>query len=139
MTRNHPVVKLLRSVPGLDALSDRALGDLAPLVSELLLEPGRVLTREGTAGREAFILLEGEADVFVDGEMVASATGGEFVGEMALLDHEPRCATVRARTPMRVLVIEARAFPTILAHAEATRAMATQLAQRLRRADAALA
>ena len=136
-TRTHPVIPLIRSVPGFEGLSERQLNELVPLVDEITLGPGQVLTREGAAGREAFIVIEGQGDVFVDGEPIANVGPGEFVGEMAMLDHEPRCATVRAETPMRVLVISSRVFSTFLTHGGVARSMATQLSRRLRSAEVA--
>ena len=136
-TRTHPVIALLRTVPGFEGLSERQLNELVTLVDEVTLGPGQVLTREGAAGREAFIVIEGQGDVFVDGEPIANVGPGEFVGEMAMLDHEPRSATVRAETPMRVLVIGPRVFSTFLAHGGVARSMATLLSRRLRRADVA--
>jgi CRP/FNR family transcriptional regulator, cyclic AMP receptor protein len=61
---------------------------------------------------------------------------GEFAGEMAMLDLLPRSATVRATTPMQVLVIGPQAFSAFVSHECVAKAMATQLVQRLRRAEA---
>jgi CRP-like cAMP-binding protein len=85
-----------------------------------------------------FVVLAGEADVFVDGELIATVGPGEFIGEMAMLDVAPRSATVRARSLMRLLVIGPEAFGTFIDHSSVTSSMAIQLAQRLRRADAAV-
>ena len=41
--------------------------------------------------------------ILIDGETVATVGPGECVGEMALLDKEPRSATVIARSPMKLL------------------------------------
>ena len=139
MKKSDPVIKALRSVPGLRGLSDRALAALGPLVDEVDIAAGARLTREGLAAKEAFLIVEGDADVFVDGEAIATVGPGDFVGEMAMLDIGPRSATVRAKTPMRVLVIGPQAFGAFVEHGGVARSMATQLAQRLRRADGSLA
>ena len=58
---------------------------------------------------------------------------GEFFGEMSLLDGEPRSATVRAETDMRLLVILRRNFQTLLTEVpELTRNILVVLSRRLR-------
>ena len=138
MRRHHdPILDLLRTVPGLARLPERALRDLVPLVDEVTVEPGRVLAREGTTARQAFIVVEGRGDVFADGELVATVGPGEFLGEMAMLDDQPRCATVRANSRMRLLVIGPTAFASFVEHPGVLKEMALQLNARLRRADVA--
>ena len=139
MKRPDRVIDILRSVPGLRGQTDRALAALAPLVDEVEVAAGQRLTCEGVTAKEAFVVVEGDADVFVDGEAIATIGPGDFVGEMAMLDVGPRSATVRAKTAMRVLVIGPQAFGTFVAHGGVARSMATQLSQRLRRADGSLA
>jgi CRP/FNR family cyclic AMP-dependent transcriptional regulator len=130
--RKDPKIEMLRRVPALAAYSDAQLGDLAALVDELSIESGHVLTREGRAGREAFLIVEGEATVTIAGELVAKVGSGQFVGEMSLLEHQPCTATVTAVTPMRVLVMDPRSFGTMLSDASMATRMARSLATRLR-------
>ena len=136
MHRPDLKIELLRGVPGLGSVPDNDLAGLVTLLDEIRVEPGHVLTREGVVAREAFIVIEGKADVFLDGELIATVGPGEFVGEMGMLDHFPRVATVRASTPMELLVIGPKAFAAFADHPGVGRAMATQLSQRLRRAEA---
>jgi CRP-like cAMP-binding protein len=123
---------MLRTVPGLSGLSDRGLADLVPLVDRTDVGAGEVLTREGAISRQAFIVLAGRATVFIDGQAMATIGAGEFVGEMGMLDNQPCSATVRADTPMRLLVVGPQAFTSLADHSAVLRAMAVQLAQRLR-------
>jgi trk system potassium uptake protein TrkA len=131
-------IELLRAVPALAALPERALSKLAELVDEITVATGRVLAREGTSGREAFVVIEGTGTVFVEDQAIAAVGPGGFIGEMAMLDGQPRCATVRADSDMRLLVIGPVAFASFVEHPGVLHAMATQLADRLRRADAGL-
>jgi CRP/FNR family cyclic AMP-dependent transcriptional regulator len=128
-------IDLIRTVPGLASLPDRALAKLVTLVDEITVPAGLVLTREGTRGREAFVVMEGEGTVFVDAEPIATVGRGEFIGEMAMLDRQPRCATVRAETDMRLLAIGPVAFASFVEHPGVLKAMARQLSTRLRRAE----
>lgn len=134
--RKDPKIEMLRRVPALAAYSDAQLGDLARLVDELLVESGHVLTLEGASGREAFLIVDGEATVTIAGELIAVVGPGQFVGEMSLLEHEPCTATVTAVTPMRVLVMDPRSFGTLLSDASMATRMARALASRLRQQQA---
>jgi CRP/FNR family cyclic AMP-dependent transcriptional regulator len=136
LRKTHPVIDLLRTVPALSTLSDRALAHVVPFVDETEAAAGHVITREGVVSREAFIVLAGQGTVFVDGEVVATIGPGEFVGEMGMFDRKPRSATVRADTPMRLLVVGPKAFGSLVDQPGIAKAMATQLSQRLRQAEA---
>jgi CRP/FNR family transcriptional regulator, cyclic AMP receptor protein len=135
--RIDPVVAMLRSMPQLDGIDDRSLARLVPLVDEAAVDAGRRLIGEGTAGRQAFLIVEGRGRVSVGGKQVASVGAGEVLGEMSLLDHRPRSATVVAETPMRLLVVGPSAFGSFIEHPGMARAVAIQLSERLRRAEAA--
>ena len=69
---------------------------------------------QGDVGREAFVILEGSAEVRRNGTTVATLTSGACFGELALLDNGPRTATVIAATDLKVLVIGAREFAAIV-------------------------
>jgi len=134
MRKRHPVIGRLRTVPGLSHLPDRTLARMVPFVDEVEVA-GHVLTREGAVSREAFIVLTGQATVFADGEVVATIGPGEFIGEMGMLDNQPRSATVRADTPMRLLAIGPKTFSSLVGEPSVAKAMAA-MSQRLRRVDA---
>ena len=97
-----------------EGCSKHELGQIASLADELDLPDARDLTREGTSGKEFLVLVEGEADVLRDGNLVAGLGPGDFVGEIALVTGEPRTATVRTRGPARVLVINAPGFRKLM-------------------------
>ena len=131
----NPTIELLRKLPALKAYDDRSLAKLARLVDVVDLDEGAPLTLEGKAGRESFLIAEGWAEVSLRGETVATLGPGQFVGEMAMLDHQPRTATVTARTPMKLVVIGPKEFATFMADPAVSRAMATELTERLRRVE----
>lgn len=132
-------IEALRVVPGLSGVDARRLRGLASLVDEVSISAGGMLTREGFMGREAFVIVEGEAEVRIDGEVVARVSAGDFVGEMAMLENNLRTATVRAVTPLRALVIGPQAFGAFVRHDEVAREIAVQLSRRLRRAEVGVA
>jgi CRP-like cAMP-binding protein len=123
---------LLRRIPGLTGRNDRDLARLARHVEETAVEAGTVLIEEGTDGRHAYVIIEGWAAVTVHGEPVAALGPGQFVGEMALLDHGPRTASVVAKTAMRLLTVAPDAFDALVGQADVARSMARGLSERLR-------
>jgi CRP-like cAMP-binding protein len=109
------------------------------LCTPVKLPAGKELIREGSAGHEFFVVVEGRATVEVDGETVAVLGPGEFFGEVALLDGGARTASVTAETDLVVEVISHQEFFSLLLDAPSvTRRILRHLGARLRAADAAL-
>ena len=87
-------------------------------------------------GQEAFVILEGTAEVRRNDKRVAELTTGACFGELALLDHGPRTATVVATTDLKVLVIGAREFSAIVDKVTSiSRKLLKSLAGRIRELD----
>ena len=114
MLRKDAKIELLRRVPLFERCSKRELAQIAALADELDLPSARDLTREGTAGWEFIVLVEGEADVVRKGRKVNELGPGDFVGEISLVTGRPRTATVRTRGPARILVLAATGFRTLM-------------------------
>ncbi|MGH3077795.1 MAG: cyclic nucleotide-binding domain-containing protein [Gaiellaceae bacterium] len=107
-------IELLKRVPLFAGCSKAELREVALSTDEIDLREGHVLTREGRPGREFFVLVEGTASVTKDGEPIAELQDGDWFGEIALLTHVPRTATVTAASPVRVLVLTDRAFRRVV-------------------------
>jgi CRP-like cAMP-binding protein len=105
---------LLRQIPLFQGLDDKLLARVDTLMVETSLRPGHELTTQGAASDQAFVIVEGSAEVRVNGEVVGEALPGELVGELGVLDHTVRTATVTATTPMRVLVMNPREIYSLL-------------------------
>lgn len=137
-TKRDARAERLNEVPLFSACSKRELDAVTRLADETRLRAGTVLTREGSPGHECFVLLEGRADVRIGRKLVARLGPGEIVGEMALLESEPRTATVVTTTPVRALVMTRPNFTAVLEQAPtvARRVMRT-LAHRLREVQSA--
>jgi CRP-like cAMP-binding protein len=75
------------------------------------------LCREGDPGRSCFLVVSGALDITKLGSPAVLATlgPGTFVGQMALVDHAPRSATVTARVPSVVLEFAREPFERLLA------------------------
>jgi len=104
----------LASVPLFSACSKKELQAVAKASDEVALPAGRNLCEQGAIGREAFILVGGSAEVIRNGKKVATLKPGDCFGELALLDHGPRTATVTAATDIDVLVLGAREFAAVI-------------------------
>ena len=75
---------------------------------------GTDLVREGEPGDAMFVLLDGEVVIRKDDVEVSRVGPGSYFGELAILDGEPRAATVAAATDVKVAVIGIRMFRTLL-------------------------
>jgi CRP/FNR family transcriptional regulator, cyclic AMP receptor protein len=126
-------IRHLERVPIFEDCSLKQLRSIAD-ISKIVEVPERtVLCRSGEPGEEFFILIDGTAHVTVSPKKRASIRPGEFFGEMSLLDGEPRSATVKAKTDLRVLVIERLHFWKLLREVpELTERMLVTLSRRIR-------
>jgi CRP/FNR family cyclic AMP-dependent transcriptional regulator len=104
----------LHNVPLFTGCSNKELQTIARAADEITLPAGHVLTDQGQVGREAFVIVKGEATVRRNGKKVASVGPGAVVGELSLLDHGPRTATVTTDSETTVLVIDQRHFLAVL-------------------------
>jgi CRP-like cAMP-binding protein len=107
-------VQALKGVPLFEGLSRKELVQLERVCDDLEVEQGTVLCKEGEIGREFFVLVDGKVQVIRKGRRVATLTGGDFLGEIALLTELPRTATVTAETSVRLFVVTSREFHAVL-------------------------
>lgn len=108
------LVTRLRDVAFFEGFSDDELRRVAELAEDVDAEAGAELIDQGRVGQECFVILDGQAGVYTAGEHVATLEAGSVVGEMALVEHRPRNATVVAETPMKLVSFNTRAFKQLL-------------------------
>jgi CRP-like cAMP-binding protein len=127
---------LLARVPLFQGCETPQLRQIEQLMTTITASPGRTLTTEGEPGSEFIIVLEGEVEVRHGDRVIATRGPGEFFGEIALLDNRPRTATVVAKTPVTLEVLNRAEFGSLLAEFPdlAAQIMAT-MAQRLAELD----
>lgn len=116
MSRNE-YHEYLKQVPLFADLGSAELEAVGRAATELALPEGAVLMREGDVAHEIFVVLDGTLEVTRAGEHVAEIGPGGFAGEMALLTHARRDASVTCRTPVRALHIDGRSFSDVLRRA----------------------
>jgi len=114
LLRADAKASLIKNVPLFTGCSKGELRKIASIADELDLPQGATLTREGDRGREFLVLIAGSADVTQGGKLLRKLADGDFLGEIALVLDTPRSATVTATSPVRLLVIERRAFKQLL-------------------------
>lgn len=107
-------VAKLKGVSFFEGFTDDELQRVAELADDLEAEAGATLIDQGRVGQECYVILDGYAGVFVADEHVATIGPGSMVGEMALIEHRPRNATVVSESPMRLLVFDTRHFKQLL-------------------------
>jgi len=73
-------------------------------------EAGELIFSEFDMGSEMYVVLEGQVDLTINGELVLTLGPGEPFGEMALIDQEPRTASATAKTACKLAVIPERRF-----------------------------
>lgn len=104
----------LAGVTFFEGFSSDELARVAALSSEVEAKSGAMLTDQGDTGLDCFVIVDGEASVYVGGMHIASLGPGSMLGEMALVDHRPRNATVLADSDMRLLRFDAKHFRQLL-------------------------
>jgi CRP/FNR family cyclic AMP-dependent transcriptional regulator len=137
MAAREQYLEHLGSVPLFRGLSAKELRDVAKATVELDIDEGKEFVTQGDVGREAFVIVEGTAEAIRNGITIGELGPGDCVGELALLDHGPRTASVIAKTPLTVLVLGPREFSGVLDEVPTlTHKVLAALASRVRELDA---
>jgi CRP-like cAMP-binding protein len=104
----------LATVPLFSGLEQDELEIVAGLGTEVPVAEGADLTIEGDIAHEAFLIMAGTARCVQNGDEVARFEPGDFFGEMALISHGPRTATVTATSDMTVRAFDEVEFRRML-------------------------
>jgi signal transduction histidine kinase len=109
----------LRKIELFSALPEDDLWQLCGLIETIKIPSGMILFEEDDPGERAFVIKEGELEVIKHGpggEMLLAVRGpGEVIGEMALLEENPRMATVRASKSSTLFAIEKEQIDNLIA------------------------
>jgi CRP-like cAMP-binding protein len=105
---------LLRSVPLFVGLDDSELKAVGALTTEVDVPAGHELAREETFGDEFYLILDGNVRIHRAGATLRTLGPGDFLGEIALIDHGRRTASATAETACRLLVLGHREFHSLL-------------------------
>jgi hypothetical protein len=118
-------IALLRTVSVLDPLPLPALEQLAADLEPERVPAGEIVFSQGDEADGCFVIESGRASVIGDGRPVAELGRGELVGEIGLLRHVPRTATVRALTDLDLRRLDGNRFLRVVSGWETTSARAS--------------
>ena len=107
-------IEALREVGLFRAYGDALLAELAAAWRQLELEAGEALFDSGPPGHSMYIVLSGSVQIFRHEQLIAISRPYEPVGELALIDAEPRSTSARAIEPTRLLEITEQEFEQFL-------------------------
>jgi CRP-like cAMP-binding protein len=140
MARTDPVLAMLSKVDLFEALSTADLRRIRDAGKELDFPPGEELTVQGKPGGRFFLILDGEVDISVGGRRLRTFGPGEYLGEISLIDGEPRSASAVAMTPVSTWSLASWNFrPLLRTYPSVAEKVMLLLCRRLRDAEAALA
>jgi CRP/FNR family transcriptional regulator, cyclic AMP receptor protein len=112
-TLGRESVNLLAEVPLFAGLSRRHLGHVAKIASSKRFAPGGAMVRVGEPADAFYVILDGRVRVETPGRGI-ELKSGDFFGEMALLDGEPRSATIVTLTEVFAMIIPRAKFLKLL-------------------------
>jgi len=96
---------------------------------------GDVLFKEGDISKEIFLIREGRVRINKKGKWVADLKAGDFVGEMGVLDRQPRSATAETIENTVVSVLESNKLQEKLEEEPMVGLLVKTLIKRLRETD----
>jgi CRP-like cAMP-binding protein len=132
-------ILFLRRVPLFAVLSPADLKQVAAIAEEEIFPDGDVIVYQGEQGDAMFVIVSGDVRVCVerDGKdtEIARRKPGEYVGELAIINREPRNATLIASGDVRVLCIDQKSFEGLIRERpEVSLFIIQELSRRLREA-----
>jgi len=135
-------LRVANALQGSDALEQSAAFEpkrLAELIAKLSDDPPvyfdrrKPIVQEGQAGTRMYIVLEGTVAVFLGGKVVERLGPGGVFGELALVEQQPRLASVNAETDCSLQPVNRAAFIALVESSpEFAASLLTKLAERLR-------
>jgi CRP/FNR family cyclic AMP-dependent transcriptional regulator len=75
---------------------------------------GTVIINEGASGDHMYVVMVGEVDVSINDQIIATASPGEILGEMALIDSDTRSAALSAKTDCQLALIDQSSFDSLI-------------------------
>ena len=130
---SDPKTEALKRVPLFSHCTQKELEFVASRTDEIDAPAGRQLTSQGHPGNAFYLLLDGEAEVTIDGKHRRTLKRGDFFGEISMLDLGPATATVVASTPVRLMVMSHPQFrDAVRANAQLLTQVMAAMGERLR-------
>lgn len=109
-----PKLELISKVPLFGGCNRRSIEEIGRLAEEVDVPAGKVLMREGETGDAFYVVVNGTVSVERSGAEPRMLGPGDFLGEIALVDHGRRTATATCVSDCRLLVLGHREFDQLL-------------------------
>ena len=108
-------VLILKAVNMFSQTPDNVLADVAELLEEMDVPEDETIFKEGDPGDSMYIIVDGRVRVHAEERLLNYLGESDVFGEMALLDPEPRLASVTTVEPTRLLRLEQASFYQLIA------------------------
>lgn len=138
-TEKKKVIPLLLEVPLFSSLNKKALGNIANSAAMRTFQSGSTIAKEGDSGVAFYLILNGSVEVRRGRKVLAKLGHGQFFGEMALFDKQPRSADVVALEDTDCLLLTSWALSGVIAaNPKIAEQIISELVRRLRESNRAL-
>ena len=113
---------------------ENVLSSIVPIMKEVTFQDGEEIFAKGDIGTSLFIVHDGQVGIFNGNQQLVTFGPGDFFGELALLDTEPRSATAAALGPVLAFRLDQEDFYDVMEErGEVLRNILRMLCQRIRR------
>jgi len=133
---NEAAIAMLEKNPLWAGLDRKDLKAIVNVLEERKFETGDIILGKGEGGVGFYLIRDGSVEVKSDSKILAKLGPGQFFGEMAILDNQPRSADVVAAEPSRCFIISEWSFKALISqNPRIALKMLQELARRLREAN----
>lgn len=131
--RSHGVdADRILAQPVFASLTRSEAEEFAPFCEVRHIEPGRPVFTQGGLAAAFFAIESGEAEAVADGESLRRMGPGDWFGEIGIIQHSPRTATVSATSPLTVIAMTAFEFRRLEAeHPDIAEGLTRSMQERL--------
>ena len=126
-------VVILKSINIFSETAEEWLVEVASILAEVQVQAGETIFEKGDVGRSMYIIIDGKVRVHDEDRTIAELGERDIFGELAILDPEPRVASVTAIEDTRLFRIDQHALYELMAeHVEVAYGIIRVLCRRLR-------
>jgi CRP/FNR family cyclic AMP-dependent transcriptional regulator len=130
------IANMIAQVPLFSGIEKKKLKAMAETFTERKYDTGEVIEKEGDMGVAFYLVKDGSVEIQKGKKTIAKLGRGQFFGEMALLDRQPRSASVVASEPTTCLLMTKWNFAGFIqSQPKLALAVMRELARRLRETD----
>ena len=109
------ILKILQQIKELEGLGDLTLTRIAERMTIERRRTGDTVVQEGTDGDRVYIISEGAAEAYVDGQRVRELNVGQYFGAISAVTHGPIRETIRATTSLELFGLGADDYAQVMA------------------------